>query len=199
MDCGGIFAPVCRLQSVRIMLAIAAELDYEVQMLDVQTTFLNADVEENIFVKMMPGYETNDKTRAPLVMKLKESLYSLRQSPENRFDTMDVELATIGSRPLKSDPCMYIYDDETGFVILTLYMDDILSLSASNILLNKLKKQLMDRFEMSEMGDVSRTFGMNVNRVREEEVITIGQKTTTRRTSYNTTVWKAATLCTSPE
>ena len=44
IDFGGIFAPVCRLESIRIMLAIAAELDYEVLMLDVQTAFLNADV-----------------------------------------------------------------------------------------------------------------------------------------------------------
>ena len=43
---GGTFALVCRLQSIRMMLAIAAELDYEIYMMDVQTAFLNADVEE---------------------------------------------------------------------------------------------------------------------------------------------------------
>ena len=57
INCGGTFAPVCRLQSIRMMLVIAAELDYEVLMLDVQTAFLNADVEEEVYVKMAPGYE----------------------------------------------------------------------------------------------------------------------------------------------
>ena len=47
--------PVCRLQSIRMMLVIAAELDYEVLMLDVQMAFLNADVEEDVFVKMASG------------------------------------------------------------------------------------------------------------------------------------------------
>ena len=50
IDCGGTFAPVGRLQSIRMMLAIAAKLDYEVFMLDAQTAFLNADMEEDVFV-----------------------------------------------------------------------------------------------------------------------------------------------------
>ena len=56
IDCGGTFAPVCRLQSIRMMPAIAAQLGYEVFMLDVQTAFLNVDVEEDVFTKMPPGY-----------------------------------------------------------------------------------------------------------------------------------------------
>ena len=57
-----------------MILAIAVELDHEVHMLDVQTAFLNAEVEEDVFVKMVPGYETNDKAGVHLVMKLKKSL-----------------------------------------------------------------------------------------------------------------------------
>ena len=59
-------------------LAIAPELDYEGYMLDVQTAFLNADVEEEVFVKMPPGYERSKESGVPLVIKLKKSLYSLR-------------------------------------------------------------------------------------------------------------------------
>ena len=166
VDCGGTFAPVCRLQSIRMMLAIAVELDYEVHMLDVQTAFLNADVEEDVLVKMAPSYETNDEAGVPLVMKLKKSLYGPRQSPKNWFSTMDVELAVIGFRPLTTDPCVYGYEDETGFVVLTLYVNDIMFFSASKPLLNKLKKKIMNQFEMSHMGDVSRILGMNVSWLR---------------------------------
>ena len=59
------------------MLAIAAEPDYEVLMLDVQTTFLIDGVEEEVYVKIAPGYETYDKSGVPFVMKLKKSLYGL--------------------------------------------------------------------------------------------------------------------------
>ena len=73
-----------------MMLAIAAELDCEVLMLDVQTAFLNVDVEEEVYIKMAPGYETYDKSGAPFVLKLKKSLYGLRQSPKNWFDTWTI-------------------------------------------------------------------------------------------------------------
>ena len=89
-----------------MMLGIAVELDYEVHMLDVQTAFLNADAEEDVFVKMAPSYETNDEVGVHLVMKLRKSLNGRRQNPRNWFSTMDVELAVIGFRPLKSDPCV---------------------------------------------------------------------------------------------
>ena len=84
------------------MLAITAELDYEVLILDVQTAFLNAAVEEEVYVKMAPGYEKYDKSGVPFVMKLNKGLYGLRQSPKNWFSTMD-DLSKIGFRSLKSD------------------------------------------------------------------------------------------------
>ena len=58
---GGPFAPVCRLQSIIMMVAITAEQDYKIYMVDVQTAFLDADVEEDVFVKMLPGYERSNK------------------------------------------------------------------------------------------------------------------------------------------
>ena len=89
---------------------------------------------------------------------------------------MHVELAVIGFRPLKSNYRVYVYKDETGFEILTLCIDDILFLSASKSLLNKLKKRLRDRFEMSNMCEVSRILGMDVTRDREKGPIAISQR-----------------------
>ena len=100
---------------------------------------------------------------------------------------MDVELVVIGFHPLKSGLFVYVYEDETGFVVLTLYVDDILFLSASKSLLNKLKKRLMNRFKVSDIGAVSRILGMDVTRDREKETTTISQKAT-RRTWYSATV-----------
>ena len=154
-DCGGTFAPVCRLESIRMMLAIAVELNYEVYILEVKTAFLNADdVEEKVFVKMAPGYERSNESGVPLVMKLTKSFYGLWQSPQNWFSIMDHHLCKIGFCSLKSDPCVYVYEDENGSAILTLYVDDVLLLGANKQLLDKLKKQLMDLFEMADMGDV---------------------------------------------
>ena len=126
-------------------------------MLDVQTVFLNTDAEEEVFVKMAPIYERSNESGVSLLMKLKKSLYGLRQRPRKLFSTMDPHLGKIGFRSLKSDPCVYVYEEENGLVILTVYGDDVLLLGANKQLLDKLKKQPMDRFEMTDMGDVSST------------------------------------------
>ena len=144
IDCGGTFAPVCRLHGIRMMLAIATELDYEVLMLNVQTAFLNADFEEETYVKMAPGYETYDKSGVPFVMKVKKSFYGLRQSPKNWSGTMDDHLSNIGFRSLKSDPCVDVFKDRIGTAALTLDVDNIFSAWQQQQLLGKLKKQLMD-------------------------------------------------------
>ena len=135
-------------------------------------------------------------------MKLKKSLYGFRQRPKSWIGTMNldlaaigfrpfkavpcvytckdetsfiilIELAVMGFRPLKADLCVYIYKDEIGFIILMLYVDDIVFLSTSKTLLNKLKKQLVDRFEISDTSDVSRIIGIIVTRDREKGAIAI--------------------------
>ena len=57
VDCGGMFAPVCRLQSIRMVLAIAAEFDFECWKVDCNTAFLNAKTEEEVYAEIAPGYE----------------------------------------------------------------------------------------------------------------------------------------------
>ena len=190
VDCGGTFAPECRRQSFNMMLVIAAELNYEVHMLDVQMAFLNADVEEDVLAMMAPTYESNTKVGVSFIIKLKKSLCGLWQSPKNYhlFDTMDVELIVIGFRPLKSDPCVHIYVDKTDFVILMLYVYDILFLNVSKTLLNKLNKQLMDRVGMSDMRDVSRNLGIT-SLVTVKKGPSSSARTTTWRRWCMVTVW----------
>ena len=194
IDCVCTFAPVCRLQSICMMPAIAAELDYELFMLDVQTSFLNADGEEGVYVQLVPSYETCDKSGVLFVMKLKKSLYGLRQSPKNWFGTMDDHLSNIGFRSLKSDPCVYGFEDKTGTAILTLYVEDIILFGNNKKFLGKLKKKLMDRFEMTDLGDMSKVLGMNVTRDRENGMIAIDQKDYTEDIyeHYGMTNWNVA-------
>ena len=94
----------------------------------------------------------------------------------NWFGTMDDHLLNIGFRSLKSDPYVYVFENKTGTAILTLYVDDILLLGNNKQRLGKLKKQVMDPFEMTDAGDVSKVLGMNVTRDRENGTFTIDQK-----------------------
>ena len=74
--------------------------------------FLNADVEEEVFVKTPPRYEYSNKAGVLLGMKLKKSLYELYQSLKNWFGTMNQCLGDIGVCPLKLTRAVYIYEDE---------------------------------------------------------------------------------------
>ena len=87
---------------------------------------------------------------------------------------MDHHLAKIGFRLFKWNPYIYVF--EVAFVILTLYLGGVLLLGENKLLLNKLKKNLMDCFEMTNMCDASKVTGMNVPRGPEKGTITIDQK-----------------------
>ena len=77
-----------------MVLAIAAEMDWEVLQLDVKTAFLHADIEEEEFVEAAPGFEKTDKHGVQLLMKLGKSLYGRAQSPDNWWKTIDPLLIT---------------------------------------------------------------------------------------------------------
>ena len=79
-----------------MVLAIAAEMDWEVRKLDVKTAFLYADIEEEVFVAEPPGFETNDNENVLLVVKLGKILYGLAQSPGKWLHTIDPVLISIG-------------------------------------------------------------------------------------------------------
>ena len=109
-----------------MVLAIAAEMGWEVRQLDVKTAFLYPDIEEDVFVAEPPGLETQGKNGVPFVMELGKTLDGLAQSPGNWFHTINLVLISIGFVPLKSDTCIYIYDHDGIIIILTPYVDDLL-------------------------------------------------------------------------
>ena len=159
VDCRDTFTPVCRLQSIRMVLAIAAEFDFECWQLDYNTAFLNAKVEEEVYVKMAPGYEEFNNDGVPMVMRLLKSLYCLRQSPRCWYGTVDEHVVEIGFKSLKSDPCAYIYSEGGAIYVLALCVDDVLLLGKDRKVLERIKRKLMERFSMTDMGDVSLVLG----------------------------------------
>ena len=165
IDCNDIYAPVCRMVSQRILLATAAERNWTVMQMDVVTAFLQSRVKEDVYVKQAPGYEENNPISGePQVMKLKRSLYGLRQSPVNWFNTINDKLQTIGFKPTGSDPCMYVHGSHEDYAIMTLYVDDILLTGESLATLTHLKEQLTQQFDISDIGQAHQVVGMDINR-----------------------------------
>ena len=71
-----------------------------------KAAFLYADIEEDVFGEMSPGYETTNRKGVQLVMKLGKSLYGLAKSPQNWWKAIDPSLVQSGFIPLKSDTCV---------------------------------------------------------------------------------------------
>ena len=163
-----------------MVLAIAAEMNWEVVQLHVKTAFLYVDIEEDAFVEMAAGYETTNRKRVQLVMKLGKSFYGLAQSPQNWWKTIDPSLVEIGSIPLKSDTCVYIYNHNNKVVILTLYVADLLMIGGNIQAIETIKKKPMGKFKLMDMGDVSLVLGMQVTRDRERGTLTITQENYTK-------------------
>ncbi|CAB1105976.1 unnamed protein product [Ectocarpus sp. CCAP 1310/34] len=97
-----------------------------------------------------------------MVYKLERSLYGLSQSPALRNDTLDESLTVFGWKTTQSDPCMYVYTSGNIIVILTL--------------VDQKKKELTDRFEMTDMGEVKRILGIDVERDYEQGTLAILQE-----------------------
>ena len=126
IDYHGIFSPVVKLVSIRIVLALVVLLDLELKQLDVKTTFLHGDLDEDIFMEQLEGFLQHQKER--LVCKLKKSLYGLKQSPRQWYKKFDSFMVSQGYTRSEYDHCLYFKWLNDIFIILVLYVDDMLKL-----------------------------------------------------------------------
>ena len=100
------FSPVVRFESVRTMIALAAEQNLELHQIDVTTAFLNGELKETIYMKQPEGFLTEGKEN--LVCELKHSIYGLKQSPRCWNETVDKFLKELDFTQSLNDPCIYI-------------------------------------------------------------------------------------------
>ena len=85
-------------------------------------------------------------------------------------------LKKFGWKRTQSDPCVYVYTSGNIIVILTVYVDDILITGGDQQLVDQKKKELTDRFEMTDMGEVKRILGIDVQRDYEQGTLAISQE-----------------------
>ena len=104
MDYNETFAPVSKMDSIGLVLAIFASKHWEVHHMDVKYAFLHGDIHEEIYMKQPKGYIFDSY----LVFKLKKSLYGLKQAPREWYSKMDAFLLSQNFQRCKSDPNVYI-------------------------------------------------------------------------------------------
>ena len=120
------FSPVAMLKTIRILLSVAAAMDYEIWQMDVKTAFLNGDLDERIYMAQPEGFV--EQGQEGKVCELHKSIYGLKQASRSWNIKFDETVKTYGFTQFEDEPCVYKMIHEGIVIFLILYVDDILSL-----------------------------------------------------------------------
>ncbi|WVZ24581.1 hypothetical protein V8G54_003125 [Vigna mungo] len=175
IDFEEIFSPVVKMTSIRAILGLAAKLDLEIEQLDVKTTFLHGDLEEEIYMKQLEGFEEPGKEH--LVCRLKKSLYGLKQAPRQWYKKFDSFMIQHNFKKTFADHCVCVKHYENGeFIILLLYVDDMLIVGKNKIKITALKNALSKSFAMKDLGAVKKILGMKISRDCSRRMLWVSQE-----------------------
>lgn len=148
LDYKEVFAPVFRLESFRLFLAIVASRGMHLRQMDVKGAFLNGVPEEEVFMRQPPGY--TDPDHPNWVCKLMKNLYGLKQAPRVWHKVIDPFLKELGYQPNLVDPCVYFKFNGSRLSIICLYVDN-LAIGADDLEdLALLQNALRSRFQMTD-------------------------------------------------
>jgi len=166
------FAPVARMTSFRIIIALCVQYDLILEQLDVKSAFLHSSLNEEIYMEVPEGIQCEgDK-----VCKLKKTIYGLKQAPRYWNNHLDNYLKGLGFTNSKSDYCIYIKNNgsfEENIYIL-LYVDDLLIACKNPYTLKNLKENLSKIFTLTELGLLNHYLGISIT--RDNDKIYLSQK-----------------------
>jgi len=165
------FAPVARLESIRMLLSFACYKNFKLYQMDVKSAFLNGIVNEQVYVKQPPGFE--DFEHPDYVFKLKKALYGLKQAPRAWYERLRNFLISQKFGMGSIDNTLFIKNLGKDILLVQIYVDDIIFGSTDDTLCKEFSKQMEDEFEMSMMGELSFFLGLQVR--QEEKGIFISQ------------------------
>jgi hypothetical protein len=156
------FAPVARLDTVRTLLAIAAQHKWQVYQMDVKSAFLNGFLEKKVYVDQPPGFEVQEHPAK--VYRLKKALYGLKQAPRAWYNIIDTYLIRSGFSRSQNEPTLYTKIDQHGkILIVCLYVDDMIY--TRNLKLTYFKHAMQSEFEMTDLGIMKYFLGIEVHQL----------------------------------
>ena len=160
------------MTSIRTILSLVAVEYLHLEQLDVKTTFLHGDLEKEIYMQQPHGYEVKGKVN--LVCRLNKSLYGLKKAPRKWYLNFDRFMTEQGR--CHSDHCVYFKNLENGsYIILLLYVDDMLVAGSNMQDLNVLKEKLANSFAMKDLGAAKKILCMRITRDRKNRKLTLSQ------------------------
>ncbi|BBH07344.1 hypothetical protein Prudu_019255 [Prunus dulcis] len=154
------FSPVVRHTTVRLILGLAVNFQWELRQLDVKNAFLHGELQEEVFMKQPQGFV--DSQYPNHVCKLQKSLYGLKQAPRAWNAKFTGYLPTLGFSVSHSDPSLFVKKTEVAVVILLLYVDDIIITGSDPSLVTSVIQALSEVFELKDLGKLKYFLGLEV-------------------------------------
>ncbi|CAI5489089.1 unnamed protein product [Closterium sp. Naga37s-1] len=159
------FSPTPKMTTLRVLLHIAAQRDYELHSLDFSTAFLQGSVHEEIWLRRPPGFTGSFPPGTQ--WSLRRPVYGLRQAPREWHDTLRTTLAALGFAPSTADPSLFLRTDTSlpPFYILV-YVDDLVFATADTAGLAHVKSELQKRHTCTDLGELRSYLGLQITRDR---------------------------------
>ncbi|KAJ9561348.1 hypothetical protein OSB04_006508 [Centaurea solstitialis] len=165
------FAPVARLEAIRLFLAFAAHMNFKVYQMDIKNAFLNGKLNEEVYVAQPPGFV--DPKFPDHVYKLNKALYGLKQAPRAWYDTLSTFLLSKGFVRGKIDSTLFLKKYPKHILLVQIYVDDIIFGSTNPKLCEKFELLMKSEYKMSMMGELTFFLGLQIK--QSEKGIFINQ------------------------
>jgi hypothetical protein len=171
VDYTEIFAPVVKLNTIRSVLSIVASEELYLEQLDVKTAFLHGDLDEEIYMHQPEGFSEKKN----MVCRLKKSLYGLKQAPRQWYMKFESFMHKEGFKKCNADHCCFFKRYNSSYIILLLYVDDMLVAGPDMTEIRNLKKQLSKEFDMKDLGPAKKILGMQITRDKQKGTLQLSQ------------------------
>nr|GEU66851.1 putative ribonuclease H-like domain-containing protein [Tanacetum cinerariifolium] len=153
IDYDEVFAPVARIEAIRIFLAFASYMGFIVYQVDVKSAFVYGKINEEVYVSQPPGFI--DPKFPNKVYKVVKALYGLHQAPRAWYATLSTFLVQSGYRRGLIDKTLFIKKDKKDIMLVQVYVDDIIFGSTKNSWCDEFETLRKNRFQMSSMGELA--------------------------------------------
>nr|GEY16427.1 putative ribonuclease H-like domain-containing protein [Tanacetum cinerariifolium] len=153
IDYDEVFAPMARIEAIRIFLAFASYIGFIVYQMDVKSAFLYGTIDEEVYVIQPPRFV--DPKFPNKVFKVVKALYGLHQAPKDWYATLSTFLERSGYRRRAIDKTLFIKQDKKDIMLVHIYVDDIIFGSTKKSWCDEFKELMKNMFQMSSMGELT--------------------------------------------
>ncbi|GJT03883.1 retrovirus-related pol polyprotein from transposon TNT 1-94 [Tanacetum coccineum] len=162
VDHSEVYAPVARMETVRTIIAVAAQQRWKIFQLDVKSAFLHGKLNEDVYVDQPQGFEVKGSENK--VYKLHKALYGLKQAPRAWFNMIDSYFVAEGFEKCPNEQTLFTKKNDAGnFLIVSIYVDDLIYTCDDETMLKNFKESMMKSFDMTDFGIMRYFLGIEVS------------------------------------